>query len=195
MKTSFAKALQVWEENNHQNASETEIIKLNFNIPPIDKLDAAIISTLVNCKQLSLSTNCIEKMVPITGLKNLRILSLGRNQIKKIYGLEEIGSTLKELWISYNLIENLSGLAPHCTALEVLYIAHNRIKDWNEIEKLKDLPNLKNIVLLGNEIYDKFPTKEDARLNVLTKLPHLEMIDNVLVTESDKHQIERLNTN
>ena len=196
MKTSFAKALQVWEETNHQNASEAEIVKLNFNVPPIDKLDAAILSTLTNCKQLSLSTNCIEKMVPITGLKNLKILSLGRNQIKKIYGLEEIGSNLKELWISYNLIENLSGLAPHCTALEVLYIAHNKIKDWNEIDKLKDLPNLKNVVFLGNEIYDKYPTKEEARLQVLARLPNLQMIDNVLVTENDRHNLElHLSTN
>ena len=192
MKTSFAKALQSWEETTGNNASEAELIKLNFNMPPIDKLDAAIISTLTNCKQLSLSTNCIEKMVPITGLKNLQILSLGRNNIKKIYGLEEVGVTLKELWMSYNGIENLSGLAPHCNALQVLYIAHNKIKDWNELDKLKDLPNLKNVVFLGNEIYDKYPNKEEARLQVLMKLPRLEMIDNVLVTETDRSAVERM---
>lgn len=32
--------------------------------------------------------------------------------IKKISGLEEVGNSLKELWISYNLIEKLDGLAP-----------------------------------------------------------------------------------
>ena len=96
--------------------------------------------------------------------------------------------------MSYNMIESLNGLAPHCTALEVLYIAHNRIKDWGEIDKLKELPSLKNVVFLGNEIYDKFPNKEEARLQVLMRLPHLEMIDNVLVTESDKMQVERLTT-
>ena len=127
MKTSFSKAIQQWEENNGRNASSAEVIKLNFTIPPIDKLDAQIIQTLTNCRQLSLSTNCIEKMVPITGLKNLRILSLGRNQIKRIYGLEEVGKNLRELWISYNLIESLNGLAPHCSALEILYIGHNKV--------------------------------------------------------------------
>ena len=127
MKTSFAKAIQQWEEANGKNASSADIIKLNFTIPPIDKLDSQIIQTLISCKQLSLSTNSIERMVPITSLKNLQILSLGRNQIKKIYGLEDVGSNLRELWISYNNIDKLDGIAPHCTALEVLYIGHNRV--------------------------------------------------------------------
>jgi dynein light chain 1 len=103
-------------------------------------------------------------------LRHLKIRSLGRNQIKKISGLEDIGDHLEELWISYNLIENLIGLAPHCTALKVLYIAHNKIRDINELDRIKDLPSLTNCVFLGNDVYDKFPTKEDARLQVLGKL-------------------------
>jgi len=190
MKTSFAKAIQMWEEEHKKNASEEEEIKLNFTNPPIDKLDPAILSTLTKCKYLALSTNCIEKMVPITGLKELRILSLGRNMIRKIYGLEEIGGNLEQLWISYNIIEKLDGLAPHCTALKVLYIAHNKIKDWNELEKIKDLPSLTNCVFLGNEIYDKFPSKEEGRIQVLKRIPKLTMIDNIIVTENDKNKIK-----
>ena len=37
-------------------------------------------------------------------MKKLRILSLGRNIIKKIEKLEEVADTLNELWISYNLV-------------------------------------------------------------------------------------------
>ena len=190
MKTSLSKAIEQWEDKNSQNASSGEVIKLNFTVPPINKLEAQVIQTLTNCRQLSLSTNCIDKMVPITGLKNLQVLSLGRNQIKKIYGLEDIGANLKELWISYNLIERLDGLAPHCTALEILYIGHNKIKDWNEIEKIKELPKLVNVVFFGNEIYDKYPTKEDARIAVLRRLPQSNMIDNVMVSVSDRKIIE-----
>ena len=54
----------------------------------------------------------------------------------------------------------MNGLAPHCKALKVLYIAHNKIKNWSEIDKLQDLPNLTNCVFLGNEIYDKFESPE-----------------------------------
>ena len=41
-------------------------------------------------------------MINLPQLRNLEILSLARNQIKKISGLEEVGGTLKELWLSYN---------------------------------------------------------------------------------------------
>ena len=127
--TSFGKALQQWEEaNGSQNPSEAEVIKLTFINPPIDKMDTALISTLVNCRQLSLSTNCIEKMVPIASLRNLEILSQSRNQIKRINGLDEIGGSLKELWLSYNLVDKLDGLNA-CTELKIFYIAHNKLKD------------------------------------------------------------------
>ncbi len=87
---------------------------------------------------------------------------MGRNQIKKITGLEEVGQTLEELWLSYNLIESLTGIFPHCTTLKVLYLAHNKIKDINELDKLKPLQNISNVVFLGNEFYDKFPSMEEA---------------------------------
>ena len=65
-------------------------------------------------------------------------------------------------------------------------MAHNKVKDWNEFEKIKELKNLKNVVFLGNEIYNKFDDPAQGRLEVLKKLPHCTMIDNILVTASDK---------
>nr|CEL65645.1 TPA: hypothetical protein BN1204_014880 [Neospora caninum Liverpool] len=149
------------------------------------------LNTLTACRHLSLSTNCIEKMINLPNLsrifastplfyswqwgtniasrnyflptlytlsfqknlrwslktsvtlstlwmvctENLQILSLARNQIKRISGLEEIGQTLRELWLSYNQIERLDGLQP-CVKLEVLYMSNNRVKGWEEVEKL-----------------------------------------------------------
>jgi dynein light chain 1 len=43
-------------------------------------------------------------------MKNLKILSLSRNQIKHIRGLDEVGQTLEQLWLSYNLVERLENL-------------------------------------------------------------------------------------
>ena len=77
--------------------------------PPIEKMDSSL-NGLVNVKHLSLSTNSIDKMISLPSLRNLEILSLGRNMIKKIAGLEEVGATLRELWLSYNLINTLDGL-------------------------------------------------------------------------------------
>jgi dynein light chain 1 len=42
-------------------------------------------------------------------MESLQILSLGRNLIKKIEGLEPVADTLEELWLSYNQIDKLVG--------------------------------------------------------------------------------------
>ena len=59
------------------------------------------------CRHLSLSTNNIDKIAALSGLDNLEILSLGRNQLKKIENVEPVAATLQQLWISYNLIDKL----------------------------------------------------------------------------------------
>lgn len=48
------------------------------------------LSTLTHCEKLSISTNMVDKIYGISGMKNLRILSLGRNYIKQISGLVSI---------------------------------------------------------------------------------------------------------
>ncbi|KAF7649261.1 hypothetical protein LDENG_00144270, partial [Lucifuga dentata] len=60
---------------------------------------------------------------------NLKILSLGRNHIKTLSGLEAIAETLEQLWISYNLIEKLKGIQ-HLKKLQVLYMSNNSVKEW-----------------------------------------------------------------
>ena len=89
-------------------------------MPPIAKLDASL-STLKKCKKLSLSTNTIDKITSVSGMDSLEILSLGRNNIKKIEGLDGVADTLKELWISYNNIEKLAGIEK-LKALEILFM-------------------------------------------------------------------------
>lgn len=65
----------------------------------------------------------------------LTILSLSRNNLKKIEGLEPIADTLQELWLSYNLIERVNGIEV-CKKLKVLYLANNRVKAWEGFDKL-----------------------------------------------------------
>ena len=99
-------------------------MKLYGFMPPIAKLDASL-STLKKCKKLSLSTNTIDKITSVSGMDSLEILSLGRNNIKKIEGLDGVADTLKELWISYNNIEKLAGIEK-LKALEILFMcAHS----------------------------------------------------------------------
>jgi dynein light chain 1 len=45
----------------------------------------------------------------------------GRNNIKKIEGLDGVADTLTQLWISYNAVEKLAGIEK-LKALEVLFM-------------------------------------------------------------------------
>ena len=144
-------------------------------------MDAPVLNSLVKCKKLSLSSNAIDKMINLPNLRNLEILSLGRNMIKKISGLEEVVNSLKELWISYNYIEKLDGLQP-CSKLTTLYISNNKIKNWDEIDKLKDLNEIANLNFIGNPIYEQ--AKEEPLIIVLKKIMTLKNIDGRIIDES-----------
>lgn len=74
-------------------------------------------------------------MIALPGMKSLRILSLGRNQIRRIEKLEDVSDTLEELWLSYNLITSLSGINI-LRNLTTLYMSNNKISNWSEIQKL-----------------------------------------------------------
>lgn len=82
-----------------------------------------------------MSTNLIDKMFALTGMSNLKILSLARNRLKRIEKLEDVADTLEQLWLSYNEISSLDGLQG-MNKLEVLYMSNNSIKEWSELDKL-----------------------------------------------------------
>lgn len=160
-------------------------MKLYAQIPPIEKMDASL-STLVNCEKLSLSTNCIEKIANLNGLKNLRILSLGRNNIKNLNGLEAVGEALEELWISYNLIDKLKGIHV-MKKLKVLYMSNNAVKDWAEFGKLADLPCLEDLVFVGNPLEEKHALEGNWVEEATKRLPKLKKLDgNPVIKQEDE---------
>ncbi|XP_045175527.1 dynein axonemal light chain 1-like isoform X2 [Mercenaria mercenaria] len=136
-------------------------------------------------RKLSLSTNCIEKIANLNGLKNLKILSLGRNNIKSLTGLEAVGDTLQELWISYNRIEKLKGVNV-LKKLKVLYMSNNEVKDMNELVKLDDLPCLEELVFVGNPLEVAMDAAE-YRPKLMEKLKKIKKLDGeVLVREEQE---------
>jgi dynein light chain 1 len=180
---SLSAAVKQWQQGNPEKRMDQEsIVKLLCTSPPIDKIDNSV-NAFVNCVRLSLSTNCIDKipLLPRAALPKIEILSLGRNLIKKISGLEEIGATLRELWISYNQITALDGLSC-CPKLEVLFISNNKIKDLVELRKLSQNPSLANLTLVNNPIYDNV-ARSEMRLNVLAAVPQLRVLDGELLTD------------
>jgi dynein light chain 1 len=81
--TTCAQALKNWETVNGVSAEEADYVKLYCQVPPINKLDSSL-NSLRNCERLALSTNTIDRMISLAGMSRLKILSLGRNQIKKV---------------------------------------------------------------------------------------------------------------
>ena len=181
---SLNAAVKQWIEKNPEKKIEEEsIIKLICTTPPIDRIDNTV-NQFQNCVRLSLSTNVIDKipLLPGSCLPKLRVLSLGRNQIKKITGLEEVGATLTELWISYNQISTLDGLAC-CSKLETLYISINKIKDLSELKKLSvGNPVLINCNFVGNPLYEGLGSRVDARMSILRIVPQIKTLDGELFT-------------
>ncbi|KAM9294412.1 dynein axonemal light chain 1 [Gastrophryne carolinensis] len=183
--TTIKDALAKWEEKSGQKASEATEVKLYAQIPPIEKMDASL-STLVNCEKLSLSTNCIEKIANLNGLKNLRILSLGRNNIKNLNGLEAVGESLEELWISYNFIEKLKGIHV-MKKLKVLYMSNNAVKDWAEFVRLAELPCLEDLVFVGNPLEEKQTLEGNWMEEATKRLPKLKKLDgNPVIKQEDE---------
>ncbi|CDU17204.1 dynein light chain 1, putative [Plasmodium yoelii] len=178
---TISQCIKNWEHKTGKKISEEENVSFICNIPLIEKLDQSI-NTLEKCKRLSLSTNRIEKFVPMSGLK---ILSIGRNCIKKLQFLEDISGTLKQLWISYNNIDKLDNLQS-LKNLQVLYLFHNKIKCLEEIDKLNTLPELIELGLKGNPIYEG-RTNEYMKLVILKKLPQLKVVDNETITEKQRN--------
>ncbi|KXS20589.1 L domain-like protein [Gonapodya prolifera JEL478] len=182
-KFTIKDALKTWEEKTKQNPAEATVVKLMSMQPFLTKMDAAL-SVLVNAEQLSLSTNQIDKISNLQGLAKLRVLSLGRNAIKKIEGLEPVADTLEELWISYNQIERLSGVEM-CKKLKVLYASNNKIKGLDGIVAMSSLPALEDVVLIGNPLEEKMTADGNYRDELAKKFPQIKRLDGKIIMRDD----------
>ncbi|KAJ1547548.1 Dynein light chain 1, axonemal [Cladochytrium tenue] len=136
-------------------------------------------------KQLALSTNQIEKISNLNGLSCLRILSLGRNSIKKIEGLDAVSETLEELWVSYNLIERLNGIEC-CKKLKVLYASNNKIKAWEGVTSCQALPALDEMLLVGNPLEEKCTSEGTWTSDISKKFPALKKLDGKPIIRDDE---------
>ena len=85
---------------------------------------------MFNClfRKLSLSSNCIERITNLGNMKNLKILSLGRNNIKSISGIVDyrplfhINVTNNECLIFMQPIFNRKPVARHSKSFGFLII-------------------------------------------------------------------------
>jgi len=87
-----------------------------------------------------------------------------------------VADTLEELWVSYNSIERLNGIEC-CKKLRVLYASNNKIKAWEGVLPLKELPALEEVLLTGNPLEEKCTADGNWRDEMSKKLPALKKLD------------------
>ena len=169
-------------------AQESKVLLIGM-LPPIVKMDKEI-STLKECEHLGLSTNAIEKIGPgLKELKNLKVLSLGRNNIRKLEQLDL--PQLEQLVVSYNKIDKLTGL-DKLKNLKVLYMSNNLINSWTEIDRLANqCPELTDVLFINNPLYNSAASNQEYRYMMLQRLPKLTRLDGVPVDPDEKEEADR----
>lgn len=63
--------------------------------------------------------------------------------------------------------------------VQMLINLDNRIKSWQQLDKLRELPEFENTLLVGNPFYEIL--KDDAKYYALKKIPQLKNIDGSIV--------------
>lgn len=183
MPTTIKAAIKKWEEASGNKASESKEIKLIAVYPPIEKMDAGL-AQIPHVEKLSLSTNCITSIANLGQLKRLKILSLGRNVIKNLQGIEGAADTLETLWISYNQIDRLKPLR-QMQKLKVLFMSHNFVRDWREFDHLSEIPKLEDLVFVGNPLEEQWSSTGRWTDEVSKRLLALKKLDGYPVIRDD----------
>ena len=124
-------------------------------------------------------------------------------------GLEAVGETLEQLWISYNKIDKLAPLAK-MEKLHTLYMAHNLVKwvplqshpppllskqpsrDWDQFDFMRELSCLEELVFVGNPLEEE--SSEDGNYNkkVIHYLLALKKLDGYpVIRESNEEEEDK----
>jgi internalin A len=199
-------------ENTYSLNSKNEVQKLNLkdnnliNLNGLSKVKNTVthlnlgatriknIETLSDFKNLvflDLSTNYIEDISPVKGLKKLECLYLDNNKINKIPELNL--PKLYELWLYSNNIEDITNLR-YSFDLVSLNLSNNKIEN---IDALRDLNNLKVIDLNKNKISDinilnNFKSLDSLRLssNLINNISALSNLNDIVYLNLESNQIE-----
>ena len=111
----------------------------------------AIGEILTSLEYLKLNDSIIKTFTDIgTSFKNVRILYLGRCELKEVHGILAF-EQLEELYISYNEIEELFdiGFLEHLTTLDM---EGNNVKSADQLYYLKKCSRLVDVNLKHNPV-------------------------------------------
>ncbi|DBA01178.1 TPA: hypothetical protein N0F65_002313 [Lagenidium giganteum] len=119
---------------------------------------------LPELNSLIVSHNRISAFLPrtIDRLPGLTKISISHNNLEEIPDLSVL-SSITELRLSHNKIKKIPFSLANLKNLKILELGHNEIDDWEGIEALGRLQNLKQLSLTGNPIVGQaLDTKTDG---------------------------------
>lgn len=158
-------------------APTTEVLTMSFkNIGRIENLVG-----FENLTKLCLDNNCIQEIVNLDHLVNLRWLDLSFNKISVIDGLSKLAK-LEDLSLYSNRVSEIKGLEC-CQNLQCLSLGSNAIESIDQVTRLRQLKSLRMLTLKGNPIY-KEPEYKNA---ILAYVDGLKYIDYELVDSNELH--------
>jgi Leucine-rich repeat (LRR) protein len=93
-------------------------------------------------------------------------------------------SKLEWLDLSFNQLQSIEPSIGRLKGLSKLHLHANQIRDIRDVQKLVDLPRLKDLTLHGNPIEERGRGK--YRNYIIAQLPNLRSLDFTSLTERDK---------
>ncbi|KAH7827882.1 putative Leucine-rich repeat-containing protein [Monocercomonoides exilis] len=122
-------------------------------------------------------------------------IKLSNNSLKTAAGLKEAldevlvqgSDEVLGLDLSFNQIKHIENELLLFPKLRSLNLQSNLIYDWNDIAQLRDIPNLKTLVLFGNPI-DQL---KYYRILTVAALPQLKTLDSTLISPRERDLASR----
>lgn len=118
-----------------------------------------------------------------TPLPNLKILSLTHCNLSSIDGIATISSNIQELYLSFNLIDDLSPLIGF-NSLKILDLESNLIPDVGDVSLLKCCRSLRELTLRGTGAAEN----PEYRQTVKNIIPKLQILDGIKFGEENKEE-------
>ncbi|XP_036445071.1 toll-like receptor 5 [Colossoma macropomum] len=138
------------ERDAFLGAAHIKMLNLSYNL--LDKIDSTTFKNLESLALLDLSYNNLKILMPgsFNGLPNLLYLDLRENSLQKVHTLAALPQ-LKVLLMGNNKIRSLYGLLSSARSVTIIDLASNKLSNAEDIYTiLVELPQIEKIYIEGN---------------------------------------------
>lgn len=118
-----------------------------------------------------------------TPLPNLKVLSLTHCNLSSIDGIATISSSIQELYLSFNLIDDVSPLIGF-NSLKILDLESNLIVNVEDASLLKCCRGLRDLTLRGTGAAEN----PEYRTMIKSLIPKLQILDGIKFGEENKEE-------